>query len=243
MGSNLEKPVFDRRPRCQATTKSVTLGRLPHTSDRLPPESGGLGRDGASEGGPGCLPSHRFAGVLALAGGIPGAVGCFCPADWHFYVLWTTVSMFLPFVLSLSMHEPVVFFETVAGPSRSRPGPKGLRWPFGNHRQPFRRLDPRISAATSRVVPPLAVSNLAMEPATPCPARSGSQHGDPNSGECHDLGLHPRSATVHERSNRTRQQRLWPSFPVIEYLERFFSAPFPYPLNTLSLQTKHRRAV
>ena len=98
-------------------------------------------------------------------------------------------------------------------------GPKPRAGAFGGPCTHHQGVPPpwtsRISAATSRVLPPLAVSNLAKEPAAPCPARSGSQHGDPNSGECQDLGLRPRSATAHERSNWSGQERLRPSFRVV----------------------------
>jgi len=70
--------------------------------------------------------------------------------------------------LFLQTASPVVFCSTTfpsclcSGPSRSRPGPKGLRWPFGNHRQPFRRLDPRTSNSCA-VFAHSPISNLALE--------------------------------------------------------------------------------
>ena len=50
-----------------------------------------------SEGGAGCLPSLRFAGILALRAASLARVVVF--------VLRTTVSLYYPFVLSLSKHE------------------------------------------------------------------------------------------------------------------------------------------
>jgi hypothetical protein len=106
-----------------------------------------------------------------------------------------------------------VITNCCSGPSRSRPGPKGCRHPFGNHRQPFRRLDPRIFATTSRVVPPLRSATLRLNRPQCAPRDQDRNTGTPFPGNaiktvlgvvlrqgCRPRGPRPRSRGCGEEA-------------------------------------------